>query len=346
MAETIFSFSREYFSGRKTLSLMMLFFVGGLLSGDLARQIDLQGEWRFEIGDNLDFALPSFNDAKWTRVQVPDAWENQGFPGYDGYGWYRITFVMPGYLRNKMLFFKLGQIDDVDRVYFNGHLIGGRGDFPPRYNTAFNVNRVYQIPGTLVQFDRRNTLAVRVFDLHGSGGIVHGEVGIYTNDEFLPLFIDLSGPWRFKAGDDTQFALKDFNDTVWRTIIVPSFWDQQGFSQVGSYAWYRKSFYMDNYGSNEKMILVLGKIKEMDQVFFNGRQIGETGMFQSDYSNGSVKYRDQERAYFIPPDLIQKHGMNTIAVRVYDAEGCGGIYGGFVGICTREEFLRYTKRKK
>ncbi|MDZ7346047.1 MAG: hypothetical protein ONA69_04555, partial [candidate division KSB1 bacterium] len=145
MAGTIFSFSGEYFSGRKMLLWMMLFLVGGLLSGDLARQIDLQGEWRFEIGDNLDFALPSCNDAKWSRVQVPDAWENQGFPGYDGYGWYRISFVMPGYLRNKMLFFKLGQSDDVDRVYVNGHLIGGRGDCPPLYSAAGKVTRVCQI---------------------------------------------------------------------------------------------------------------------------------------------------------------------------------------------------------
>ena len=43
-----------------------------LLAGELNREIDLQGEWLFEIGDNLEFADPNFNDSRWVTVNVPE----------------------------------------------------------------------------------------------------------------------------------------------------------------------------------------------------------------------------------------------------------------------------------
>ncbi len=311
---------------------------------ELVREIDLRGEWKFEIGDNLDYAAPDFNDSRWEKIRVPAAWENEGYPGYNGYAWYRISLIIPERLRNKLLYLKLGQIDDVDRTYFNGRLIGGEGDFPSQYRTAFNVNRLYQIPTGLVQFGRRNVLAVRVFDLQGVGGIVHGEVGIYSNDEILPLLIDLSGLWRFKSGDDPQWSINEFDDSLWRLITVPGTWEQQGFSRSGCYGWYRKTFLLDRLPTERRLILMLGKIREMDQVFLNGVQIGETGLFQNTYSENNGTFKDVERAYFVPPHLLRA-GKNTIAVRVYDSTGQGGIYWGFVGICTRNEFLRRNGRK-
>jgi len=87
---------------------------------DLEKVIDLKGEWRFEIGDNQDFARPNFNDSKWEKMKVPSRWEDQGFPGYDGYAWYRISFKAPQKMQTHHLYLKLGRIDDVDRVYLNG----------------------------------------------------------------------------------------------------------------------------------------------------------------------------------------------------------------------------------
>jgi len=52
-------------------------------------EIDLNGEWKFRIGDNKDWADPAFSDAGWTTIKAPGPWEDQGFRGYDGYAWYR-----------------------------------------------------------------------------------------------------------------------------------------------------------------------------------------------------------------------------------------------------------------
>jgi beta-galactosidase/beta-glucuronidase len=332
----------------KRLIAAFLFFLPSIrLSAlDLTREIDLQGEWRFEIGDNLEYAAPDYDDSRWQKIQVPGAWENEGFPGYDGYAWYRITFSISKLHKNKLLLLKLGQIDDVDRTYFNGNIIGGQGDFPPKYQTAFDAFRLYEIPTNFIHFGYKNCLAVRVLDNQGVGGIVHGEIGVYSREDVLNMEQDLSGFWYFKPGDKEQWANMDFNDSKWRTIAVPGLWEQQGYPYLDGFAWYRKSFKLNKISSDEKLILMLGKINDIDQVFFNGVKIGETGFLQSEIDAEKKSHKDEERAYFIPPYLVQNHPTNTIAVRVFDFQKNGGIYSGYIGICTREEYLQYSRKKK
>jgi sialate O-acetylesterase len=47
-------------------------------------RMDLQGEWKFRIGDDKNWSKPGINDNDWDKLQVPSAWETQGFHTYDG----------------------------------------------------------------------------------------------------------------------------------------------------------------------------------------------------------------------------------------------------------------------
>jgi len=60
----------------------------------------------------------------------------------------------------------------VDEAFVNGVRIGGCGTFPPQYQTAYFMDRVYMVPASLLRYDGTDVLAVRVFDGPGSGGIV------------------------------------------------------------------------------------------------------------------------------------------------------------------------------
>src|SRR5262245_27261333 len=62
---------------------------------DARRIVSLAGAWKFEIGDNPRYRERDFDDSKWEKIRVPGAWENQGFPGYDGFAWYRRSFHTP-----------------------------------------------------------------------------------------------------------------------------------------------------------------------------------------------------------------------------------------------------------
>jgi sialate O-acetylesterase len=308
-------------------------------------EIDLTGGWRFSIGDDMRYARPGFDDAEWEIVSVPTLWENQGFPGYDGFAWYRLEIKIPRNLRGRSLYLKLGRIDDVDRTYFNGTLIGGEGEFPPQIRTAWDAKRVYRIPLECIRFGERNVIAVRVFDMWRGGGIVEGEVGVYSRPEERPLDVCLNGAWKFAVGDDGRWASPDWNDASWETQEVPGFWESHGHEEYNGFAWYRRSVVLPGSHRKEKLILLLGKIDDADQTFFNGVLIGQTGAFGRNGMDWEDSYR-AERAYFIPEGLVRPDRANVIAVRVLDTGGGGGLYEGQVGIVTREQYLEYQERNK
>ena len=91
--------------------------------------IELPNEWKFKTGDNPEYSNPDFNDQSWRSIKVENYWEAQGYPGYDGIGWYRTRAVFPSSLKNHNKLFKtvritLGRIDDADETWLNGKKIG------------------------------------------------------------------------------------------------------------------------------------------------------------------------------------------------------------------------------
>jgi sialate O-acetylesterase len=91
----------------------------------------------------------------------------------------------------------------------------------------------------------------------------------------------------------------------------------------------------------ENLVVVLGKIDDIDEVYLNGQLIGTTGdMIMNPLTNVFNNEYLQIRGYSITrEDLIQ--GKNVIAVRVYDGMADGGIYEGPVGIATLNNYIDY-----
>ena len=81
----------------------------------------------------------------------------------DGIGWYRTTFDLTAEEAAGGVLLGLGMIDDSDTSWVNGHPVG-------RTEMAWNRSRVYQAPPAALRAGR-NTLAVRVEDTGGGGGI-------------------------------------------------------------------------------------------------------------------------------------------------------------------------------
>jgi len=47
--------------------------------------INLEGNWKFSIGDDSVWSTAKFNDESWDEILVPSSWENEGFHGYNGF---------------------------------------------------------------------------------------------------------------------------------------------------------------------------------------------------------------------------------------------------------------------
>ncbi len=57
---------------------------------DLRTVLNLNGPWRFQQGDDLEWAEPGFDDSHWQAVNLSEPLSNQGIDSYTGYGWYRL----------------------------------------------------------------------------------------------------------------------------------------------------------------------------------------------------------------------------------------------------------------
>jgi hypothetical protein len=310
---------------------------------------DFRGQWKFELGDDMKWADPTFNDKGWENMFVPSAWEDEGFPGYDGYAWYRKHFTVAADLKNTQLYAHLGVIDDIDEVYVNGHFIGFEGSFPPNYITAYSAERIYELPGEYLNYAGTNVIAVRVYDNELSGVIVRGKPGLYEKRNPLTPDLSLAGTWKFRAGDSMAWKEEGIPDADWRDVHVPAYWETQGMKGYDGYGWYRRSVRIPVTLSDETLILLLGKIDDLDEVYFNGERIGRTGsMKDRPQSNRISEEYLVLRAYTIPPGLIRFGQDNTIAVRVFDGFLHGGIYQGPIGVITRPRYVAWedTQGKK
>jgi sialate O-acetylesterase len=310
------------------------------------RVIDLTGRWKFTIGDKPMWAERYYNDTQWEEVYVPSKWEEEGFHGYDGYAWYRISFNGAN-LPNKEETYSLilGYIDDVDEVYLNGKKIGASGGFPPRYHTAYNALRNYVLPNDLIDFAGRNVIAVRVFDEGLEGGIIRGNVGIYSNRNDRGLVVNLRGMWDFyltgkrairmpTIDEQAVAALLSGPKSNWTKINVPGAWEHQGFHDYDGTAWYYKEFVIPKQLAGQDLVVVLGKIDDSDRTFLNGKLIGAmTAEWQ------------QLRVYHITPEQYKVGAVNSLVVFVDDPQGFGGIYEGPVGIMKQTDFTRFMRWK-
>jgi len=156
--------------------MFALAFIFGLIPS-LHSQNLLDSKWKFNTGDNSSWAWPEYDDSGWSSIEGGKTWESQGYDIYDGFAWYRQKVVIPDSLRknaedNGGLILYLASIDDADVTYFNGQILEATGGLPPEYQSAYGESRAYTVPVDRIVWGAKNTIAIRVFDGGGGGGIV------------------------------------------------------------------------------------------------------------------------------------------------------------------------------
>jgi Beta-galactosidase/beta-glucuronidase len=104
-------------------------------------------------------------------------------------------------------------------------------------------------------------------------------------------------------------------DDDWKTMNLPQLWEAAGLPDFDGVVWFRHEFILDEKEAAAGITLYLGKIDDSDVSFVNGKQIGST---MNKYS--------EPRVYKVDASLLHK-GKNTIAVRIIDYSGGGGIWG-------------------
>ena len=119
---------------------------------------------------------------------------------------------------------------------------------------------------------------------------------------------------KVSTNEELLFKELNFDDGKWPEMIAPELWESQQLNNLDGMVWMRKSIIVTKEDANKKAILELAKIDDQDFTYINGVLIGTT----NDYA--------KKRIYQIPEGLL-KEGKNTIAIKIIDNTGGGGIYG-------------------
>lgn len=107
---------------------------------------------------------------------------------------------------------------------------------------------------------------------------------------------------------------ENFDDSKWAQMELPGLWEQRGLNGLDGIVWFRKSIDVSAADAGREAMLELAMIDDNDITYVNGVKAGLTNSYNA------------KRKYIIPAGVL-KVGRNSIAVRVEDTGGGGGVYG-------------------
>jgi len=160
---------------------------------------ELQKAW----WDNLQQKDPGSREL-WNRADLDDTgWDKATLPGsfdaalngFDGVVWYRRSVQIPQDWVQKDLVVELGPIDDCDTFFADSERWGAT-----HQDGAWQMPRQYRIAAKLVA-DRNLTLALRVVDTGGGGGLIGAPEAMNIYRQNHPdQSVSLAGEWKMRAG--------------------------------------------------------------------------------------------------------------------------------------------------
>ena len=163
------------------------------------------------------WADPNLDESGWSDMPVPARFEEHGFEGLNGYVWYRGTVTLTEEQVSSAVL-KLSMIDDRDQTYVNGTLVGE--------TNRYRLPRTYPVPDGALRAGV-NTIAIRVLDTGGHGGIVESDYPFHL--ETANGIVALPETWKFRVGEYTvgangnpnQLATLLFNKMVHPILRYP-----------------------------------------------------------------------------------------------------------------------------
>ena len=154
----------------------------------------LDGPWKFIAGDDLQYALPNYDDSGWETIDLTaplgahdddvglsgfvPGWAAKGHPNYSGYAWYRLTVPLDGITGNDLALAAPPAVDDVYQLFVNGSLLGSAGDFSGTVPIIYSIQpRMFLLPQN-VKNEKNITIAFRVWMGSASRGPDAGGIHI------------------------------------------------------------------------------------------------------------------------------------------------------------------------
>jgi hypothetical protein len=145
--------------------------------------LPLNAPWKFQTGDNPNYADPNFDDSTWETVDLTppenshdadvglsnyvSGWTAKGHPNYSGYAWYRLHLTIEAPANETLSVACPADVDDAYQLFINGQLQGGAGDFTHATPIILSVQpKKFPLPSAAqanATNTREITIAIRVW---------------------------------------------------------------------------------------------------------------------------------------------------------------------------------------
>jgi two-component system NtrC family sensor kinase len=301
--------------------------------------ITLANDWRYQKGDNLEWAKPEFDDASWKQfssinLNMPDS--TNAIAGDNDIVWFRKRITADSSL-SKTLVFEVDQ-QGASEIYLDGKLIYTLGTVSSNPEELEN----YDPRGTLLSFPQLNgkeqVLAIRYangqyklpknrryantsgfirFEFTGLKFANSSSVLTLTDSLISDQWLDIRNYWRYQKGDNPNWADSNFDDSSW---LGHDFFNlnmrngENAIADRGEIAWFRKRIKAD---SNLTKTLVLNIFQEgASEIYLDGKLIHQLGKVSS--NNDEVIYNNAYKQILQLP--LDKGKEQLLAVRYVNTQ--------------------------
>jgi alpha-L-fucosidase 2 len=137
--------------------------------------------------------------------------------------------------------------------------------------------------------------------------------------------------WLQKVKGDAIIKSAKWNGAQWQDMQLPTVngWETAGLEGLDGAVWFKTTFTLPENWQGKELMISLGKIRDLDITYINGKQIGSTEDITAN------------RLYSIPANVLKK-GTNEIEIQVINYFDKGG-FAGTKG--DREIFAVYPKER-
>lgn len=277
--------------------------------------------------------------SRWGHLRSGMYWNEQGLGFYDGYGWYRQSFVVPPVPAGKKVFLAFGAIRHSADVYVNGKRTGRYNENPdPRQHKIKKPDPFLVDITEHVNSGRANELTVRVLDLGGRGSGMWKDV-LLVAEKFeatvaqrkardqMTLRAHVPRYWKFKVdpenkGEKGKWHAPGFDDAEWDRIAIDRIWTlQKGYAyydnaknpDIQGRAWYRAWIDVPADFQGRKVYVGCRGLDHKSEIYVNGKPVGTNDNWKRPFE-------------FEVTSVVNPGQRSIFAVRIIEGVG---IYGKF-----------------
>jgi hypothetical protein len=146
-----------------------------------------------------------------------------------------------------------------------------------------------------------------------------------------PKTIDLSKSWMFSPDENNigvseKWYTMSFDDSQWDILDAGKKWEEQGYPDLDSYGWYRKTVNIPSDWEGKDVWIKFAAVNDAYDLFVNGEQL-------STFGEANITFADKP-SFTKVTNKIKYGDTNQITVRVNDWGNSGGLWRNPVIITT------------